>query len=189
MIEPAFGAEVTDAQATLARVALEMSGYFGKSFFRTYRSTCNNPDFFRRHVPDDRLAIVAKPIFDSGIHDLKTRRVPSVLHHQIASLEIVVASNDFSHLRPLVDDYILLPFARRAFVTPSGKMSFLLHLDSRDPRIVQSNVPTEKRIKRGRIAHDKADVVHVTHQTRPAAAPAKIAPRDPGPSLRQACRL
>src|SRR5690348_8341054 len=96
-IESRFRAEVTYARTFFSRVVFEIGRYARKPLVRADRSTGDDPNSSRRHIADDRLSVVAEPVFNSGIHDLKTRRVPAVLHHQIPCSKVVVAVDVVSH--------------------------------------------------------------------------------------------
>lgn len=48
------------------------------------------------------------------------------------------------------------------------------HVGRRDPRIVEGHVPSQQRIDNARVAHYKANVIDVAHETRPTAVSSKI---------------
>lgn len=88
-LQTSFGAEVAYGLAVLGSLPLKPCCDVGQGFVSTNRRSRNDADAFRRNVSDDRFAIVAKPMLDSGIYYLKTRAVPPVPKYKIAgSLKI-----------------------------------------------------------------------------------------------------
>jgi len=83
-LKTSLGPEITDGLTASRRFVFERSSNTRQRIFRTDRRSGNHANVFGCHVADYRLAVVAKPIFDSGIYDLKTGAVPAVAKNKIA---------------------------------------------------------------------------------------------------------